>query len=151
MYCGHTSVQWKLCKPTEDTEYCSLQLKPVFTSSLLSHLCQLRMVGEDACTCACRHRTIALSFHSKDRTTHQFSHYSCFQGVAHGSSGGNIFREMSGYLKAFLAAAHVLMVNGVSMAVVMAGTLQPGSENNCLKFIWATCSNLKLTFSHLKG
>lgn len=63
---------------------------------------------------------------------------------------------MSGYLKALFAAAHVLMVTGVSTVVVLAGTPQPGSENRwdwsvCLRFCRGTCSDLKLTFGQLRG
>lgn len=58
------------------------------------------------------------------------------KGVAHGSPGEGRFREMSGYLKAFLAEAHVMMVNGLFTVVVVAGTLQPASEK---KRYWSAC------------
>lgn len=97
-----------------------------------------------------------LPFHSKERTTHSVLPLQLFPRGGTRLPRGNRFREMSGYLKALLAAAHVLMVNGVATVVVLAGTPQPGSENRwdgsaCLKFIWWNLLNLKLTFGHLKG
>lgn len=79
---------------------------------------------------ACRHRTIALSFHSKERTTNSVlpPPTAVSKGVAQSSSGVNRFREMSGYLKVSLAAAHVPMVNGVSMVEVLPVPLSQGQK-----------------------
>lgn len=42
--------------------------------------------------------------------------------------------EMSDYLTALHAEARVVMVNGLFTVMVLAGTLQPGSENK-----WSAC------------
>ena len=88
----------------------------------------------------CRHTAVALSCNSKERRTNSVLLQLFSKGVAHGSPGEGRFGEMSHYLKTLLTEAHVVMVNGRFTVVVLAGTLQPGSENKwyrsaCLR-VW---------------
>lgn len=83
----------------------------------------------------CRHRAIALSFHSKERRTNSVLLPQLFsKGVACGSPGEGRFRETSDDSKALLAEAHMVLVSGLFTVVVLAAALQTGSEK---KWYWA--------------
>lgn len=85
----------------------------------------------------------------------QFSH-SCFPRGCHMAPPGEArFREMADYVKALLAEAHVVMVNGLFTVVVLGGTFSQGQKINGIgqlasEFGRGTCSNLRFTFGQLR-